>query len=170
MIFNESKIKGAYTIQSEKFEDERGSFDTLWTNELFEKQGLNSNLFECNISFNKKKGTLRGMHYQVSPFEGSKLVRSIKGKIFDVILDLRKNSTTFKQWTGTELSAENGMMNYIPEGCAHGFQTLDDDVEVLYLMSQIYNPESARVAYWDDKDFGILWPLKPTMISQKDSS
>jgi len=170
MIFNETKIQGAYTIQSEKFEDRRGSFDTLWANELFEKHGLNSKLFECNISFNKNKGTLRGMHYQVSPFEGSKLVRTIKGKTFDVILDLRKNSTTFKQWIGTELSAENGMMNYIPEGCAHGFQTLDDDVEVLYLMSQIYNPESARVAYWDDKDFGILWPLKPTMISQKDSS
>ena len=170
MIFNETKIQGAYTIQSEKFEDRRGSFDTLWANELFEKQGLNSKLFECNISFNKNKGTLRGMHHQVSPFEGSKLVRTIKGKTFDVILDLRKNSTTFKQWIGTELSAENGMMNYIPEGCAHGFQTLDDDVEVLYLMSQIYNPESARVAYWDDKDFGISWPLKPTMISQKDSS
>ena len=170
MIFNETKIQGAYTIQSEKFEDIRGSFDTLWANELFEKHGLNSKLFECNISFNKNKGTLRGMHYQVSPFEGSKLVRTIKGKTFDVILDLRKNSTTFKQWIGSELSAENGMMNYIPEGCAHGFQTLDDDVEVLYLMSQIYNPESARVAYWDDKDFGILWPLKPTMISQKDSS
>ena len=170
MIFNQTKIKGAYTIQSKKFKDERGSFNTLWANEFFEKRELNSKLFECNISFNKKKGTLRGMHYQISPFEGSKLVRCIKGKTFDVILDLRKNSETFQQWIGTELSAENGIMNYIPEGCAHGFQTLDDNVEVLYLMSQIYNPESARVAHWDDEDFGILWPLKPTIISEKDSS
>lgn len=168
MIFNETKIKGAYVIEFEKFEDERGFFSQIWEKGLFEKYNLNSKLFECNLSFNKKKGTLRGMHYQISPYEGSKLVGCVRGKTFDVILDLRPDSKTFKQWVGTELSEDNCYMNYIPEGCAHGFQTLEDDSVVLYLMSQVYNPDFAKVVKWNDKAFNISWPFKPTTISKKD--
>lgn len=170
MIFTETKLKGAYVIELEKLEDERGFFSTLWNDKIFEEKKLNAKLFECNISFNKKKGTLRGIHYQLSPYEGSKLIRCTRGKTFDVILDLRPKSKTFKQWIATELSAENYKMNYVPEGCAHGFQTLENNTELLYLMSQVYVPKYSQVVRWDDKAFGINWPLKPTVISKKDSS
>ena len=170
MIFNETKLKGSYVIHIEKFEDERGFFATSWNNEILNQNNLNSKLTECNISFNKKKGTLRGLHYQLSPYEGTKIVRCIRGKTYDVILDLRPKSQTFKQWIATELSADNYYANYIPEGCAHGFQTLEDNTEVLYLMSQVYMPEYSCVVRWDDKAFGITWPIKPTVISKKDSS
>jgi len=113
---------------------------------------------------------MRGMHYQEPPYEEVKLVRCTKGKIFDVIIDLRKNSTTFKKWISVELSAENHKIIYVPEGFAHGFQTLEDNTEVFYQMSQFYNPDSARGVKWDDKAFNIKWPLKPTLLSEKDQS
>ena len=170
MIFNETKLKGAYVIDIEKFEDDRGFFATSWNCEIFEQNNLNSKLTESNISFNKKKGMLRGLHYQTSPHGGTKLVRCTRGKTFDIILDLRPNSTTFKQWVATELSADNYKMNYIPEGCAHGFQTLEDNTEVLYLTSQVYNPNYTSIVRWNDTAFKIDWPLTPTVISEKDLS
>ena len=170
MIFNETKLKGAYVIDIEKFEDDRGFFATSWNCEIFEQNNLNSKLTESNISFNKKKGMLRGLHYQTSPHGGTKLVRCTRGKTFDIILDLRPNSTTFKQWVATELSADNYKMNYIPEGCAHGFQTLEDNTEVLYLTSEVYNPSYTSIVRWNDTAFKINWPFTPTVISEKDSS
>jgi len=170
MIFNETKLKDAYVINIEKFEDKRGFFATSWNNKIFNQYNLNSKLTESNISFNKKKGTLRGLHYQIPPYEGAKLVRCTKGKTFDVILDLRPNSQTFKQWVATELSDDNYKMNYIPCGCAHGFQTLENNSEVLYLMSQVYKPEYSRTVRWNDNAFKIDWPLTPTIITERDSS
>lgn len=170
MIFSEIKLKGAYIIEIEKHEDERGFFARTWDKRIFAEHNLNENLVQCSISFNKKKGTLRGMHYQESPYEETKLVRCIKGKIFDVIIDLRKSSTTFMKWIGVELSDKNYKMLYIPEGFAHGFQTLEDNTEVLYQISQYYMPEYLRGIRWDNKEVNITWPLKPTVISKKDNS
>ena len=170
MIFTETKLKGAYTIDSEKIEDNRGFFARTWDKKEFEKMGLDSDLVQCSISFNNKKGTLRGMHYQENPFEESKVVRCTRGKIFDVIIDLRPQSSSFKQWFGVELDSNNHKSLYIPKGFAHGFQTLEDDCEVFYEISQYYNPEKARGISWDDKAFGIDWPLEVSVISEKDLS
>lgn len=168
MIFTESKLKGAFIIEPEKIEDERGFFARTWDKEKFVERGLNPKLAQCNISFNKKKGTLRGMHYQVAPYEEAKLVRCTKGKIFDVIIDLRPNSKTYKEWEGIELGSENYKMLYVPEGFAHGFQTLEDNTEVFYQMSEFYIPSHARTIKWDDKEYQIKWPLKPTVLSKND--
>ncbi len=170
MIFTETKLKGAFTIKLEKHEDERGFFARTWDQKKFEECGLNSKIVQCNISFNKKKGTLRGMHYQISPYEEAKLVHCTKGKIFDVIIDLRSKSETFKEWIGIELCSESHMMFYVPEGFAHGFQTLEDNTEVFYQMSEFYIPEYARGVRWDDPSFQIKWPLKSTIISRNDLS
>lgn len=158
MIFTETKLKGAYVIELERIEDERGFFARSWCQKEFEEHGLNSRLVQCNISFNKKKGTLRGMHYQAGPYEEAKLVRCTRGAIYDVIIDLRPDSDTFKQWIAEELSAKNQKMLYIPEGFAHGFQTLENDSEVFYQMSEFYHPECARGVRWDDPTFRIIWP------------
>ena len=168
MIFNETKLKGSYIIDIEKTNDKRGFFARTWDKNIFEQKGLNSNLAQCNISFNKKKGTLRGMHYQIAPYEETKLVRCTRGKIFDVIIDLRQESSTFKQWFGIELSEENHKMIYVPKGFAHGFQTLKNDTEVFYHISEKYIPRYSRGIRWDDKAFKIKWPLKPSIISKKD--
>ena len=144
MKFIETKLAGAYIIELDLIKDTRGFFARSWCQEEFAKHGLNPNLVQCNISFNHQKGTLRGMHYQIKPHEEAKLVRCTQGKIYDVIIDLRTNSTTYKQWFGVELSAANRKMLYIPEGFAHGFQTLEDHSEVFYQMSNFYHPESAR--------------------------
>lgn len=169
MIFTETKLKGAFIIEIERQEDERGFFARTWDQKKFEENGLNPKLVQCNISFNKKKGTLRGMHYQISPYEEAKLVRCTRGKIFDVIIDLRFKSETFKKWVGVELSAENHKMLYVPEDCAHGFQTLEDNTEVFYQMSEFYMPKYTRGVKWNDKAFGIRWPALPTIVSKKDS-
>ena len=158
MIFRETKLKGAFIIEPERLEDERGLFARTFCEEEFKAHGLNSRVVQCNISFNKKKGTLRGMHYQVAPHEEAKLVRCTRGAIYDVIVDLRPDSPTFKQWVAVELTADNHRMLYIPEGFAHGFQTLEDNTEVFYQMSELYHPESARGVRWDDPVFGIEWP------------
>ena len=168
MIFTETKLKGSFIIEIEKTEDERGFFARSWDKTSFERENLNSNLIQCNISFNKKKGTIRGMHYQASPYEETKIVRCTKGKIFDVIIDLREKSNTVNQWQGFELSADNHIMLYIPEGFAHGFQTLEDNTEIFYQMSQAHMPDYSRGVRYNDKRFQILWPLPNPIISRKD--
>ena len=168
MIFSETKLKGAYVIELEKKEDERGFFARSWDKEEFEKHGLKSKILQCNVSFNKMKGTLRGMHYQRSPNKEAKLVRCTSGKIFDVIIDLRKNSETFKEWFSVELSQDNSKMIYVPESFAHGFQTLEDNSEVFYQISEEYMPKFSSGIKWNDKTFNIKWPLEPTFMSSKD--
>ncbi|GBF32291.1 dTDP-4-dehydrorhamnose 3,5-epimerase [Desulfocucumis palustris] len=171
MIFKETVLKGAYIIEIERIEDNRGFFARSWCLQEFIAHGLNSKLAQCNISFNKKKGTLRGMHYQTAPYEEAKIVRCTSGSIYDVIIDLRSYSKTFKQWLAVELSSENFKMLYIPEGFAHGFQTLEDDTEVLYFMTEFYHSECARGLRWDDPAFGIKWPyFLDRVISYKDAN
>ncbi len=148
--------------------DERGFFARAWCRSEFEKYGLESTLVQCNISFNARKGTLRGMHYQAAPFAESKLVRCTQGAIYDVVLDLRPQSPSFKEWVAVTLAAEQRNMVYVPKGCAHGFLTLQDETEVFYQMSEVYNAESARGVRWNDPSFGIAWPEKVEVISDRD--
>jgi dTDP-4-dehydrorhamnose 3,5-epimerase len=170
MIFRETPLKGAYIVELEPIRDERGFFARSFCIEEFTEHGLNPNLVQCSVSFNERKGTLRGMHYQVPPHEESKLVRCTRGAIFDVVVDLRPDSPTFKGSFGTELTAENHKSLYVPEGFAHGFQTLEDETEVLYKMSVLYRPESAQGVRYDDPAFGIEWPLPHSIIiSPKDA-
>jgi len=170
MIFTETKLKGAYIIELELLEDERGFFARSFCQKEFEEHGLNPRIVQCNISYNKKKGTLRGMHYQAAPNEEAKLVSCIRGAIYDVIIDLRPDSTTHCQWFAVELSAENYKMLYVPEGFAHGFQTLEDNTVVFYQMFEFYHPECARGVRWDDPAFRIRWPLSNRVMSKKDQS
>lgn len=170
MIFTETPIKGAYVIEPERQEDERGFFARTWCRRDFAAHGLNPALVQCNISFNRTKGTLRGMHYQVAPHAEAKLVRCTAGAIYDVIVDLRPQSATCTQWFGVELTADNRRMLYIPEGLAHGFLTLGDDTEVFYQMSEYYVAECARGVRWNDPAFGIRWPGEVRMISRRDQS
>jgi len=170
MKFLETEISGVFVIRSEPVLDERGFFARSWCQKEFASHGLNSQLVQCNISGNVRKGTLRGMHYQTAPYAETKLIRCTRGSIFDVALDLRPNSQTYKRWTATVLTAGNHHMFYIPEGCAHGFLTLEDDCEVFYQMSEFYHPESARGVRWNDPAFGIEWPGKAEVISTRDAS
>jgi dTDP-4-dehydrorhamnose 3,5-epimerase len=169
VIFNETKLKGAYIIQVEPFEDERGSFARTFCHEEFATRGLNSAIVQCNMSRNRKKGTLRGMHYQIAPYAEAKLVLCVAGSIYDVVIDLRPDSITCCQWIAVELSARHPRnLLYIPEGFAHGFQTLEDDTEVFYQMSHAYVPEAARGVRWDDPAFAIQWPDGPRTVSARD--
>jgi dTDP-4-dehydrorhamnose 3,5-epimerase len=168
MVFREMRLRGVFVIEPERLEDERGFFARTWCQKEFEARGLNPKLVQCSISFNKQKGILRGMHYQAAPHAEAKLVRCTRGAIYDVIVDLRPESLTFKQWIAEELTAENRMALYVPEGFAHGFQTLSDDTEVFYQMSEFYDPESARAVRWNDPAFGVEWPLPPTVMSRRD--
>lgn len=171
MIFKETKLKGAYIIELEPTKDERGFFARSFCQREFEKHGFNLRILQCNISYNKKKGTLRGMHYQVAPYEEAKLVSCIKGAIYDIIIDLRADSPTYCQWFAVELSPENYKMIYIPEGFAHGLQSLEDNTVVFYQMSEFYHPECARSVRWNDPVFGIKWPISgKIIISKKDSN
>jgi len=170
MIFKETKLKGAYIIELEPLEDERGFFARSFCQKEFEEHGLNPRIAQCNISYNKKRGTLRGMHYQVAPYEEAKLVSCIRGAIYDVIIDLRADSTSYCKWFAVELSAENYKLLYIPEGFAHGFQTLEDNTVVFYQMSEFYYPECARGVRWDDPAFGIEWPLQNPILADKDKT
>lgn len=164
MIFLETKLKGSFLIEPERKEDQRGFFARTWCQQEFQDHGLNSKLVQCSVSFNNKKGTLRGMHFQVAPFEETKLVRCTKGEIFDVIIDLRRDSQTFKKYFSVVLNEENRLMLYIPPGFAHGFQTMTDNTEVFYQMSQLYSPEHARGVRWNDPLFGIQWPSQDKRI------
>lgn len=170
MLFTETKLKGAFIIDLEKLEDQRGFFARSWCKKEFETRGLNPNLVQCNISFNKKAGTLRGMHYQAAPYEEAKLVRCTKGSIYDVIIDLRPDSSTNKKFFSITLSADNRKMIYIPEKFAHGFLTLEDDTEVFYQMSEFYAPEYAKGYRWNDRAFNILWPREVKVISERDKN
>jgi len=162
-------LPGVFVVEPDLIEDERGFFARSFCMNEFEKHGLDPRLVQCNISFNKKKGTLRGMHYQTGDHGEAKLVRCTMGAIYDVIIDLRPASQTFKKWAAIELSSENRKMLYIPEGFAHGFQTLQDNSEVFYQMSASFAPEYARAVRWNDPAFGIKWPQpQPTLISAKD--
>jgi len=169
MIFTETKIKGVYIIEPELLTDERGFFARSFCKEEFRKHGLETEIVQCNISYNKHKGTVRGMHYQVPPFEEEKIVSCTKGSIYDVVVDLRRDSPTYFKWIATGLSDNNFKMVYIPKGCAHGFQTLEDDAIVYYQMMEFFHPECARGVRWDDPMFKIDWPIYQTVImSQKD--
>ncbi|MGB5878758.1 MAG: dTDP-4-dehydrorhamnose 3,5-epimerase [Thermoanaerobaculia bacterium] len=170
MIFLETPLAGAFVIDIEPHEDERGFFARTFCQEEFEAHGLDSTFVQSSVSFNRQRGTLRGMHFQAPPHEESKVVRCTAGAIYDVIVDLRPLSPTFVQWHAVTLSAENRTMFYIPGGFAHGFLTLEDNTEVLYQMSEFYYPDSARGVRWDDPAFGIEWPVEPTAISDRDQS
>ena len=168
MKFLKTKLKDVIIIEPETSEDERGSFYRIWDKKIFQENGLNDNLVQISISFNKKKGTLRGMHFQKKPFEEAKIVRCTKGKIFDVVIDLRPESKTFMNWASFELDSNESKILYIPEGFAHGFQTLEDNTELVYQISNWYSPEHASGLRWDDNKFQINWPIQNPIISKKD--
>ncbi|WP_319406001.1 dTDP-4-dehydrorhamnose 3,5-epimerase [uncultured Desulfosarcina sp.] len=168
MIFLETKLKGAFIIELEALRDERGFFARTWCKREFEAHGLDPNLVQCNLSVNIKRGTLRGMHHQKAPHEEAKLVRCTAGAIYDVIIDVRPDSPTFKQWLSIELSAENRKMLFIPKGFSHGFLTVADNTEVFYQMSDFYDPACATGIRWNDPAFKIGWPEEIKIISEKD--
>ena len=168
MNFLPTPLAGSYIIEIEPIADERGFFSRLWCRQEFQAVGLNMDFEQHSISYNWKRGTLRGMHYQIAPHEEVKLVRCSRGAIWDVILDLRPNSRTFCRWFAEELTADNHKTLYVPAGFAHGFQTLTDDAEVLYQITEPYHPESARGVRWDDAAFGIKWPLPNPILSVRD--
>ena len=168
MIFNETKLPGVFEVHLEPNTDERGFFARSWCVKEFASHGLNSRLVQCNVSFNTRRGTLRGIHYQAAPHGEAKLVHCTKGAIYDVVVDLRPHSPTYKRWIGVVLSAENRGMLYMPEGCGHGFLTLRDETEVYYQMSEFYHPESAHGIRWNDPAFSIIWPEQVEVISERD--
>jgi len=168
VIVSEAPLKGAFVIDPERLTDARGFFARTWCQHEAEVYGLNPRLVQCSISFNARKGTLRGLHYQASPHEEAKLIRCTMGAIYDVIVDLRRDSPTFRGHFGIVLNAENRRMLYVPEGFAHGFQTLEDNTEVFYQMSEFYAPDSARGVRWDDPAFGITWPAADRIINERD--
>ena len=170
MIFTETKIKGVYIIEPELLTDERGFFARSFCKEEFQKHGLDTDIVQCNISYNKKKGTLRGMHYQVPPFEEAKIVSCTKGSIYDVVVDLRRDSPTYRYWHAEKLSADSYRMLCIPKGCAHGFLTLEDNCIVYYQMGALYHSECARGIRWNDPAIGIEWPVPAGIISKQDQS
>jgi dTDP-4-dehydrorhamnose 3,5-epimerase len=171
VIFTETRLSGAFVIEPERIEDERGFFARTWCKREFREHGLNSDLVQCNVSFNRRAGTIRGMHYQAEPHEEAKLVRCTMGAIYDVIVDLRPESSTFREWVAVELTADNLKMLYVPEGFAHGFQTLVDESEVFYQMSETYVAELARGVRWDDPGIGIEWPeARLRTVSPRDAA
>lgn len=170
MIFRETKLHGVFIIEPEIIEDLRGFFACSWAPAEFEKHGLNPRLVQCNISFNKVKGTLRGMHFQNKPHEEAKLVRCTQGAIYDVAVDLRSDSPNRYQWVAAELTSDNHRLLYIPEGFAHGYQTLTDGAEIFYQMSEYYHPEAAGGVRWDDPVLGIQWPLPVSVIAERDAN
>lgn len=170
MVFTETKLKGAYIIDLKPIEDERGFFARSFCKNEFERLGLIGQVLQTNISTNKKKGTLRGLHMQLEPHGEVKLVRCTKGAIFDVMVDMREASPTYKQWVGVELTEDNYRMLYVPKGFAHGYLTLVDNTDVTYQVSDVYAPGFERCFRWDEPTFGIEWPIEPVVISEKDRS
>lgn len=170
MLFTETRLKDVFIIDIVRLEDARGFFGRAWCQDEFEKHGLNPHLVQCNLSFNKKRGTLRGMHYQTAPYEEAKLVRCTMGLVYDVVIDLRPDSPTYMQWLAVELTAENRRALYVPEGFAHGFQTLVDNSEVFYQMSEFHFPDAARGVRWNDRTFDIQWPIDNPIVSEKDNN
>jgi dTDP-4-dehydrorhamnose 3,5-epimerase len=170
MIYRELPLAGALVIDLDRIEDARGFFARAWCRREFAERGLDVQVAQCNLSYNAARGTLRGMHYQLPPRAETKLVRCIRGALYDVIADLRPDSPTFLRWTGVELTAGNRSALYVPKGFAHGFQTLEDDTEVLYQMSEFYAPELGRGLRWNDPLLGIAWPLPAGAMSDKDAA
>ncbi|TXK33857.1 dTDP-4-dehydrorhamnose 3,5-epimerase [Pontibacter qinzhouensis] len=168
MIFTETKLKGAYIVDVKRIEDDRGFFGRAWCKNEFDELGLSSNVVQTNLSSNKKKGTLRGMHFQVTPHAESKLVRCTRGALYDVIIDLREDSPTYMQWLGVELTADSFRMLYVPENFAHGFLTLQDNTDIMYQVTEFYAPAAERGIRYNDPSFNIAWPMKPQVISEKD--
>jgi dTDP-4-dehydrorhamnose 3,5-epimerase len=168
MIFTETKLKGAFILEIKKMEDERGFFGRSWCQKEMEEHGLKANVVQTNVSYNKVKGTLRGMHFQKAPHQETKLVRCTKGAIYDVIIDLRPQSPTYKQWIGVELTEENHKMLFVPEDFAHGFVTLADNTEVTYQVTQFYTPGAEGGIRWNDPAFNIKWPTEVKVVSGKD--
>jgi dTDP-4-dehydrorhamnose 3,5-epimerase len=170
MRYTETPLPGVLLVDLERHEDERGFFARLWCRDELARRGLNSGIAQCSISHNRLKGTLRGMHYQSEPNPEAKFVQCIRGAIYDVALDLRLDSPAFGKWVAAQLTADNRRLLYLPEGCAHGFQTLSDDSDVLYLISTPFDADLARGIRWDDPAFGIQWPLPVSAISARDQS
>ena len=168
MRFVKTPLEGAYIVELDLIEDERGFFARSFCADEFRQHGLDNNIAQCNVSFNRKAGTLRGMHFQIEPHEEARLVRCTMGSIFDVIIDIRKTSPTRYQWYANELTSENRLGLFIPAGFAHGFQTLQDNCEVTYQMSASYHPASTRGLRWDDPELGIRWPLADPIMSERD--
>lgn len=168
MHFSETRLKGAYLVDIEPREDARGFFARSWCRREFEERGLSPLLVQASVSYTRHIGTLRGMHYQAAPYAEAKLVRCTRGAIYQVVIDLRPTSATYRRWVGVELRARQYRMLYIPEGLAHGFQTLEDDVEVTYQMSEFHTPEAERGVRYDDPVFAVRWPLPVRTISDRD--
>lgn len=168
MTFDETPIPGAWLVGLERHGDERGFFARVFSADEFAEHGLAATFVQVNDSLSVDRGTLRGMHYQLPPAAEVKLVRCVRGALFDVVLDLRPDSPTFKRWFGAELSAENRLMMYVPEGCGHGFLTLQPDTETVYLVTAPYSPERERGVRWNDPAFAIEWPFEPAVLSDKD--
>jgi dTDP-4-dehydrorhamnose 3,5-epimerase len=170
MTFTPLAVHGAFLIQPEPQRDVRGSFARVFCAGELSAHGLDPRVVQCSVSYNERRGTLRGMHYQVAPHEETKIVRCTAGALFDVVLDLRPGSSTFGRWAAAELSAVNRAMVYVPRGCAHGFQTLVDGTEVFYQMSAAHAPECARRVRYDDPAFGIAWPIPDPILSPADAA
>jgi dTDP-4-dehydrorhamnose 3,5-epimerase len=168
MIFRETKLPGVFEIHLEPKGDERGFFARSWCQREFDEHGLNLATVQCNVSFNEKKGTLRGLHYQAEPHPEAKLIRCTQGAIYDVVVDLRPGSVTFKRWVSVVLSASDRNMIYVPRGCGHGFLTLEERTEIFYQMSEFYYPELSCGIRWDDPGLQIEWPFQPAVISDRD--
>ena len=168
MIFKELEIPGVFLITMEPFEDERGYFSRTFCQREFSDHGLVGDFVQCNVSYNLKRGTLRGMHWQLDPYAETKLVSCLRGSIYDVALDVREDSPTYGQWVAAELSEKNHQMLYIPKGLAHGFQSLEDDTLVYYHMDEFYMPDYAQAIRYDDPRFSIRWPIEDKILSEKD--
>jgi dTDP-4-dehydrorhamnose 3,5-epimerase len=169
MKFNPTPLEGAYTIDLEKREDDRGFFARLFCINEYDQHNLDRNIVQVNNSLSKDKGTLRGIHYQLAPKAETKIVRCIKGSLYDVIVDLRPGSPTFLKWFGAELSADNRMMMFVPKGFGHAFLTLEENTEAFYMVTEFYAPEFERGIRWNDPKIGIEWPIDPVVISDKDN-
>ena len=170
MKFFNTPLDGAYIIELEKIGDDRGFFSRLYCSDDFKKYGIKKKIKQINNSYSEHTGTLRGIHFQSKPKQESKLLRCINGSLFDVIVDLRKNSKTYKKWFGAVLSSKNRKMMYVPEGFGHGFLTLEDHTEVIYFVSESFSPGHEKTLIWNDKEIGIKWPVKPIVISDKDKN
>lgn len=168
MKFIATQLESVFILEIEPHEDERGFFARSFCRDEFQARGLNADIAQCSISFNQRRGTLRGVHYQAAPFAEAKLVRCTAGAIYDLIVDLRPDSATYKQWLAVELTAANRQTLYVPEHFAHGFQSLADETEVFYQISETYHPEASRGIRWNDPSFGFRWPLEELVISERD--
>jgi dTDP-4-dehydrorhamnose 3,5-epimerase len=168
MVFSKTDLEGAFLIRPERIEDERGFFARTYCTQELADHGIDSQVVQRSISYNRRRGTLRGMHFQIAPHEESKLVSCVSGSIYDAIIDLRRSSPTYRRWFAATLSAEDFEMLFVPKGCAHGFITLADDTTVHYEMSGFHHPESARGVRYDDPSFGIEWPMSPVLINERD--